>query len=378
MHVLAGVVAIALIAIILGDAFETVILPRRIRRRFRYASLFYRYTWLAWRVAFGKVHKLRRRETLLGFFGPLSLIILFLSWAILLIVGFALLHWALGGHFAGSMAPGFSEALYFSGTTFTTLGLGDVQPASSVGRALAVLEAGTGFGFLAIVIGYLPVIYQAFSRRETSISRLDARAGSPPSAVEMLRRYAELRALTQLDLLLHEFDLWSAELLESHISYPVLALFRSQHNNESWISALTTILDVCALLTIGVEGAHSCQARLTFAMARHAAVDLAQVLHTPPSSPPQDRLPDADVERLRRTLASYGAKLREGPAADAELLELRRMYEPYVYSLAKHLLLTLPPWFPQEGAYDNWQTSAWERAARRLPPAETAVPDDHL
>ena len=378
MHVLAGVLAFALIAVILGDAFETIVLPRRIRRRFRYASLFYRYTWRAWRTAFGNIRTPRRRETLLGFFGPLSLIVLFLSWAILLIVAFALLHWAIGGHFISTMKPGFGEASYFSGTTFTTLGLGDVQPASPLARVLAVIEAGTGFGFLAIVIGYLPVLYQAFSRRETSISLLDARAGSPPSAVEMLRRYAEPRAFRQLDSLLNEFDHWSAELLESHISYPALALFRSQHANESWISALTTILDVCALLIIGVEGANSCQARFTFAMARHAAVDLAQVLRAPPSSPPQERLPDADLKRLRQTLASYGAKVREGPAADAELLELRRMYEPYVYSLAKHLLLTLPPWFPREGVPDNWQTSAWERAARRLPPAETAVPDDHL
>jgi hypothetical protein len=353
------------------------VLPRRIRRRFRFTTLYYRHTWRPWRRVVGGLRNRRRRETLLGFFGPLSLIFLFLSWAIVLIFGFALLHWAAGTRLAGARNSSFSDALYFSGTTFTTLGLGDLQPISRSARMLAVVEAGTGFGFLAIVIGYLPVIYQAFSRRETNISLLDARAGSPPSAVEMLRRYGEVRALPQLDLLLRQFEVWAAELLESHISYPALALFRSQHNNESWIAALTTILDVCALLIVGVEGTSACQARLTFAMSRHAAVDLAQVLHAPPSSPPHDRLPDAELERLRQVLASNGVELRTGVAASAELLELRRMYEPYVHSLANYLLLDLPAWFPQEGAHDNWQTSAWERAARRIPPAPAAVPDDH-
>jgi hypothetical protein len=377
MHILAGLVGFALIAIVLGDAFETIVLPRRVRRRLRFTRLFYRYTWLPWRRVV--VHFPNpRRETLLGFYGPLSLIFLLLSWAMVLILAFALLHWAGGMHLSGDMNTGFGEALYFSGTTFTTLGLGDVKPTSPYARLLAVWEAGTGFGFLAIVIGYLPVIYQAFSRRESHISLLDARAGSPPSAGEMLRRYAEARAFAKIDVLLDEFDHWAAELLESHISYPVLTLFRSQHNNESWLSALTAILDACALLLVGVQDANDGQAQLTFAMARHAVVDLAQVLKTPPMPPPQDRLPDAELARLRQFLAGAGAKLREGPAADTKLAELRRMYEPYVHALARYLVLDLPPWIPREGAHDNWQTSAWERVARRIPLDGAVMRDDHL
>ena len=377
MHVFAGLAGFALIAIILGDAFETIVLPRRVTRKVRFTRLFYRNTWRPWRRLVGGLRQRRRRETLLSFFGPLSLIFLLLSWAILLILGFALLHWAVETHLSNAPAN-FVEMLYFSGTTFTTLGLGDVKPISTAARLLAVTEAGTGFGFLAVVIGYLPVIYQAFSHREARISLLDARAGSPPVAVEMFGRLAEAHAIHEVDTVLRDFELWAAELLESHISYPVLTLFRSQHNNESWVSALTAILDACTLLIAGIRGADAHQAQLTFAMARHAAVDLAQILATPPLAPNPDRLPASEMPRLRQLLATRGVFLLDGVAADAKLAELRHLYEPYLNALANYLLLDLPPWFPREGVPDNWQTSAWERAARRLPAPPAAFPDEHV
>jgi hypothetical protein len=344
----------------------------------RFTRLFYRYTWLTWRKLVVGFRRRQRREALLAIFGPLSLLLLLQSWALALILGFALLHWAGGTRVHGDPTAGFGSALYYSGTTFTTLGLGDLQPVSRLARFLTVWEAGTGFGFLAMVIGYLPVIYQAFSRRESTISLLDARAGSPPCAGEMLRRAAEAHTGHELDLFLRRFEEWAAELLESHISYPVLTLFRSQHANESWVAALTTVLDTCALLIVGVRGTGSRQAQLTFAMARHAAVDLAQVLNTPPLPSTADRLPEPEWQRLRLMLEGQSIELATGAAAHTRLPELRQLYEPYVTALADYLHLELPPWVPPEGVPDNWQTSAWERAARRLPPPEVPVPDDHI
>ena len=164
-------------------------------------------------------------------------------------------------------------------------------PTGAAGRALSVVEAGMGFVFLAVIISYLPVLYQAFSRREITISLLDARAGSPPSAGELLRRLAAGRSPAGAGPFLVEWERWAAELLESHISFPVLSYYRSQHENQSWVGALTAILDTSALLIAGVDGPDSYQARLTFAMARHAAVDLALVFQTPPLPPQPDRLP---------------------------------------------------------------------------------------
>jgi hypothetical protein len=299
------------------------------------------------------------RETWLSFFGPLSLIGLLVTWAGALVLGFALIHVGLGlGIREHEGAPNFGTAIYLSASTFFTLGLGDVVPLTWPERMTTVLEAGIGFGFLALVIGYLPVIYQSFSRREVIISMLDSRAGSPPTAIELLRRHAEDNSLDKVEELLRDWEEWSAELLESHLSYPVLAYFRSQHDNQSWLAALTTILDACALVMSAVKGGSSRQARLTFAMARHTVVDLSQVFNTRPNFDYSDRLDSADLPRLQAALRAAGIDTDD--VDGQRLAHFRRMYEPYVQALARFLHMSLPPWIPATSHKDNWQTTAWE------------------
>jgi hypothetical protein len=218
-----------------------------------------------------------------------------------------------------------------------------------------------GFGFLALVIGYLPALNQSFSRREVNISLLDARAGSPPTAAEMLRRHSHDRGLEELQQLFHEWERWSADILESHLSYPVLAYFRSHHDNQSWLGALTAILDASAFAIVSLEGACERQANLTFAITRHTLVDLAQVLNCPPRKPQYDRLAQDELVRIREVLTEAGLKIRAGGPIDQKLSELRRMYEPYVYSLSRYLHIAIPSWIPKAGHIDNWQTSAWGR-----------------
>jgi hypothetical protein len=360
MTLIEAFLGLMLLFIALWDAFEVVILPRRVTHRFRFARLFFRSSWRLWSAVAHWIRADRRREAFLSIFGPLSLLLLFSVWAAGMIVGFAMVHWGLGTplNVSGGRTP-LSTYFYMSGTTFFTLGLGDVTPLTSPGRVLVVIEAGVGFAFLAIVIGYLPVLYQAFSRREVSISLLDARAGSPPTAGELLRRHGQdMKALSQL---LYDWERWSAELLESHLSYPVLGFFRSQHTNQSWLAALTAILDTCALVIAGINRGPSRQAQLTFAMARHAVVDLAQTFITSPQPLMPDRLPPSSLTRLREGLAEAGVILQEGIAAEQKLGELRQMYEPYVYALGEYLRMALPPWFRVTVALDSWQTSAWER-----------------
>ena len=353
----------AIILIVLGDAFETIVLPRRVTRPISLARLFYQYTWLSWSVAVRSIYSGKRQETYLSFYGPLSLLLLLILWATGLIIGFALLLWASGSAIKTPEGTAtFSSYLYLSGTTFFTLGLGDVIPNSPLGRGLIAFEAGMGFGFLALVIGYLPVLSQSFSRREVNISLLDARAGSPPTVAEMLRRHSHGRGLEDLQKLFHEWERWSADLLESHLSYPVLAYFRSHHDNQSWLGALTAILDASAFAIVSLEGPCERQAQLTFAITRHAIVDLAQVFNCPPHKPKHDRLPLDELSRIRTTLTEAGLKLREGNVVDQKLSELRRMYEPYIYSLSNYLKIAIPPWVPKAGHIDNWRTSAWGRS----------------
>jgi hypothetical protein len=370
---------ILIILFVLWEAFETIVLPRRVTRQFRLTRAFYRVTWVLWRSVAGLLKKKKRRDALLSYYGPLSLLLLFAFWAVTMVIGFALVHFGDNEPITGTLLPShFGNALYLSGTTLFTLGLGDITPVSPLGRFVTVMEAGIGFGFLALVIGYLPVLYQAFSRREVTISLLDARAGSPPTAFELLRRHSATggHGLDALTTVLHDWEHWSADLMESHLSYPVLAYFRSQHDNQSWIGSLTAILDVCALAMVGLEGMCQYQARMTFAIARHALVDLSQVFSAPPDHEgSSSRLQAADLEAIRRQLLEAGTKLTSGEGADAELQRLRALYEPYAISLARHLRLDLPPWIKREAVKDNWQTSAWQHAQRQS--QFVSVHDDH-
>jgi Ion channel len=363
MAILWGVLGVVLILIVLGDAFETIVLPRRVTRPISLARLFYQSTWLAWSGAVRSIFSSKRQETFLSWYGPLSLLLLLILWATCLIIGFGLVHWASGSIIKSQYGTvNFGTYLYLSGTTFFTLGMGDVVPCTTFGRGVVAFEAGMGFGFLALVIGYLPVLNQSFSRREVNISLLDARAGSPPTAAEMLRRHSHEHGMEELRQLFHEWERWSADLLESHLSYPVLAYFRSHHDNQSWLGALTAILDASAFVIGNLEGPCERQAQLTFAITRHAIVDLAQIFNCPPLKTKHDRLPPDELARMRAILKEAGINLVEGNVVDQKLSELRRMYEPYVHSLSSYLHIAIPPWVPKAGRIDNWQTSAWGRS----------------
>lgn len=348
---LATTIGLMLIGIALLDAFETVVLPRRVTRQFRIARLFFVLTWRPW-MKVAQAIPGRGRETYLSFFGPLALLLLVALWASLMIVGFGLVNWAVGSSVTPSGRDGgLGTYLYQSGTAFFTLGLGDVRPDSGFSRAITVIEAGSGFAFLALVVTYLPVLYQAFSRREINVTLLDARAGSPPSAGEFFRRL-EVRGGSELVALLQDWERWAAELLETHLSYPLLTLYRSQHERQSWVAALTLILDVSAIVLAGGPPEAQMHARLTFAMARHAAVDLSQVLQTHPRRGVA-RLSPADFEALVGMAPALLSEIERG-----ELDDLRSYYEPNVGALSDLLLMPLPGWLPT-GAPDAWKSTPW-------------------
>jgi hypothetical protein len=361
MHIAATIVGSVLILAVLKDAFEAVVLPRRVEGRFRISRWFYRGVGVPWFKLASYVQSSRRRENFLATFGPLSLILLLVLWAYALILGFALLQYGSGEHFRlGDEPISFGTLVYLSGETFFTLGYGDIVPNSSMSRALAVLEAGMGFAFLGTVVGYLPTIYSAFSRREVQISLLDAYAGSPPTATELLARLGTSEQ-KMLDTLFRDWEKTAGDVLESHISYPPLCFFRSQHRNQSWLTALTAILDATSLVIAGVEGLASDQARLTFSMARHALVDLSQLVYARYDPNYPDRLPPEESLRLRQGLSKCGLELKQGEEFEQKLLTLRTMYEPYAHAVGRALVIALPPWIAEERTRDNWQVGPWDR-----------------
>ncbi len=379
MRILASILGIAILLVVLLDAFEAMVLPRRATRKYRPARYYYRVFWYVWVHVADRFKRRGLRQHFLSIFGPLSLLGLFSLWVMSLILSFGLFHWSLGTPMGSEqLTPSFGTCLYLSGETFFTLGYGDLAPTGAVGRALSVLESGMGFGFMAVIIGYLPVLYQAFSRRERTIGLLDARAGSPPTAGEMLGRLAKAGSLSQIDNLLWEWESWSADLLESQLSFPVLAFYRSQHDNQSWLACLAAILDTCALLLANIVDTNRHQVQITFAMARHAAVDLALIFKTPPRDLLPERLPDECYRAVMASLSESKVRIDASKESAARLNELRAMYEPFIDALADYFKFDLPPIALPEVPVDNWQRSPWQERAPGIGSLPTANPGDHF
>ncbi len=363
LGVVVGLSGLLLLAATAQDAFEVMLLPRRVLRRLRFVAVFYRLTWAGW-TALASFFPRHARRQLLGGFGALSLVLLFGLWTAGFVTGFGLVLWATEGVI--SPQPSFGDQLYMSGVTFFTLGYGDFVPHSGIARLTAVLEAGTGLGFIAVVIGYLPVLYQLFARREAAVIRLDGRAGSPPTALGLLQRHVGADGPEQIATLLREWERWGSELLESHLSYPMLAYYRSQHEDQSWLAALAVVIDCCALMLVGLERVSPLQARMTFAMARQVLVETVRSFRLSPVQKVwSDRLDPEAFIRLDQGLAAAGYGW-DNPEAEALLAALRATYEPLLGALADHLLLRLPGWMPDPGHPDHWERGPRGALARHI------------
>jgi hypothetical protein len=348
-----------IVVVVLWDVFSNMVVTRRATRQLRLSNYLIVWTRRLFMAYGRRIQDRGRRENFLGIMGPLLLFLRFGVWTVLLIIGYAMLQWGAGEHIASpDGVASASTVLYYSGTTFFTVALGDITPSAAWPRLLNVAEAATGFLFLGLVISYLPTFYSDFAAREARISQLDARAGSPPTAGALLARLGRENCLGSLDKFFSEWETWTADVMESQLSYPILALFRSQHEDQSWVSALATILDASALVMMGIDGADERAARLAFAMARHAAVDLSQTFGQPKANGVPDRLPAPELARLRAYLAANNVRLAEGPQAEARLSHLRGFYEPYLEVLSTALVMPLPTWVPEPDARDNWKRTA--------------------
>lgn len=368
---LAGLAGLLLFAAVASDAFEVMLLPRRVRRQLRPVRYFFRLSWHFWSTVAVRIKRGRLRDGFLSLYGPLSMVLLLSIWSAGLILSFGLISWAIETDRSRSLFT----CLYLSGATFFTLGYGDVVPKGPLEKTLAVFESGSGLAFIAVTIGYLPVLYQLFSRREANVIQLDARAGSPPVSASLLCRHSDGEALDDLTMLLRTWEQWSAELVESHLSYPMLSYYRSQHDNQSWLAALTAILDSCALILTGLSGVRTFQARMTFAMGRLAVIELCSVFSMKPINSRINRLDEEAFREMEQRLNESALDFSEPGTAEQRLASLRSTYEPFVCSLSKHLMLPLPPWSKEEDEVDNWQRSRGGTRARRILDAAPVQPD---
>jgi hypothetical protein len=337
VHILVGLFGGALIALMLAEFFVAFMLPRRVKRDPRIARGTYRAIWRPWRALARRLPP-DAADTALGFFGPVALLIQLVVWTLGLMLGYACVRWA--GH------GDFRDESFFSAATFLSASF---DPQGTWERVIGLFEAATGVGVLFIVIGYLPSVYGAFSRREVAVSQLAARAGSPPSAGALLRRAAERGGWEELDRYLRDAERWAAELMETHLSYPLLAFYRSQHVGQNWLAALTTIVDTSAVLLAALDDGAADAAEHAFGIGRHALADLAHQSGAKPA-PATRVLGDEQLSVLRGALEASGLPLVDDATWRHELEVLRRSYEPKAEALSRELALSLPDWLPDEEA----------------------------
>ena len=339
MNILKAVIGWALILWTLLDAFEQVILPRNEARPFRLSHLAFRVTWGPWKALARRIRSEERRTRFLAYYGPLSVLIMLSAWDLALIFGFSLGLW-------GIREGTFVHRFYVSGSNFFTLGLSN-PPVTDLQRVVTLTEAGVGLAFLAVIIGYLPVYYGAYSSREAFIPRFQWAAGYPSTAGGLIRRCTEVRDKSLVLQVLMAIQVWAADVLQSHRAYTLVALYRSQKGNEPWLTVLTTTLDATALwITLPRDGPQL-GSPATFEIARRVAQDLAGAFRLRPESLPADRLPRPDFQKLCQRLAAAGMELNDSEETEQKLAQLRHTYEPYVYALSQFLFVELPAWIEE-------------------------------
>jgi hypothetical protein len=333
----------------INDVFQSAIVPRAVGRRFRFSFYAWRFSWMLWPVLAWKLFRDDddRREDFLAVFAPGMLIGLLIMWGALMILGYGLIFWGLRAGLWPSIHS-LGAATYFAGTTLTTIGFGDIVGRSVATRFFSIAAASTGLGLFAIITAYLFALFGAFQTRETFVVMLGARTGTPPSGVDLLAIAGYSGTSDDLDPLLTEGQRWTAQIMESHLAYPVLAYFRSSHDYQSWVGTLGTLLDAATLLMTTIDGVRNGQARILYNLGRHATHDLAKYMRVPreAASPGLER---SEFDNACDRLGNAGYRLLERDTAWERFAEMRATYAPELNSLARFFLIPPLQWIGDRG-----------------------------
>jgi drug/metabolite transporter superfamily protein YnfA len=333
-----ALIGILIVVIVTADVFQSVVVPRRTPRTFKVSSLLTRTLWMPWRDI--SLRFKGQREYLLSIFAPLSLMLLLMVWVIALVVGFGLILYAMKGRVQPALED-LASAFYLAGTSLFTLGFGDyvaVGPA----RIVVLIAAGCGLSVMSLVITFLFSLYNSLQHREVFVDLVEARAGSPPSGVTLLKTYAHLKILDQLPTDLKEWEAWAAEIFESHRAYPILSFFRSTLEDDSWLGTLGAMLDACTLLLTVVETEHCGRAYLLHRMGCRIVLDLHRLLRLPTAEALEvDR---QQFEQALQSLAEAGFVIREDKLAWREFVEVHSAYSSTLNALIRYFATTPPTW----------------------------------
>jgi hypothetical protein len=331
-----------IVAVTLYDVFQSVVLPRPAVGRVRLSTSFVEYGWRMWRPLAERPRKLQTREAVLAAFAPMMIVALLILWAFFLILGYALIFSGL--HDGLRPQPdSLGTAIFFSTGRMLAFAVDGIEATGIAARILTGIEAASGFGLFALVISLLFSLFNAFQRRETAVVALDALAGAPPSGVQLLEHAAADAMPEQVSATFDEWRMWTVDVLESHLSYPLLFYFRSSHDNEAWANSFGAVMDAATLVLSSVADVPVGHARLMYKVGIHLVADMRSYFKY------NDRADNPGVEHEEFTeacqrLQRAGYRLREPDAAWKEFSTLRTRYAAWLNETTKYLGVPPAAW----------------------------------
>jgi hypothetical protein len=339
MEAVAFALGILLLALAFWDLFETVVVPRPTPGWFRIGRYLVRGSWRGLR-AIHDGRPGRSYDRVLGLFAPAATMALLAAWLVALIFGYGLVLFALRDELR-PVPPDLGSTLYFAATSVLTLGFGDIVAIGGPARIIIAIAAISGLGVVALVVTFLFSLYASYQRREVQVVVLEAAAGAPPSAVALLETYAHLHLVERLPELFLEWERWAAEVLDSHVAYPLLAFFRSSHDNLSWISALGTMLDTASLVLTTIDGVPRGEAKLFKRVGTHLVEDVSNLGFRAGEATSLDRSSfDAACDRLEEAGYTLVPRDEVWPAFEAA----RATYALRLEAMARYLATPATSW----------------------------------
>ena len=341
VDILAFVAGLGLVAVTFYDLFQSVVLPRPAVGKLRIATSAVSWTWRAWRWLGTRGESVSARERVLSIFAPAMAVGLLVMWALGLVLGYGLILWALRNQLRP--APGdIGTAFYYSALSLFTLGFGDIVPVDAAARIVTLFEAASGLGLIATVISLLFSLFSSFQRREALVVTLDATAGAPPSALQLLEMCAKYSMPEELEKTFDDWRTWTAEVLESHLAYPILFYFRSSHDGEAWLNSFGAVMDAAVLSLTTIETPSQGPARIMFKVGNHLVEDVSWYFNVK-----HEHVPGVTFEQYqeaRQRLGAAGYVLKPETEGWARFQDLRSAYADPLNRMAGGLAIEPTEW----------------------------------
>jgi hypothetical protein len=359
------VVGLALVLLVFYDLFQSVVLPRPAVNKFALVRYLFRAVWISWRWVGSRIPRLSSREAWLASFAPVGVLLNFTVWGLAVMLGYALIFDGLRDELH-PVPPDFGTSIYFSATTLVPLSYGDLVPIGIPARLVTVAESATGIVIAALAITLLFSLYESFQDREKLVVQLDALAGAPPSGVQMLETASDHGMRDELINTFDDWRDWAAEVLESHLAYPILFFFRSSHDNEAWINSFGAVMDAATLVLSTIEDKSAGPAKLMLTVGNHLVEDMSWYFRFPHPEDPIVERQEFDEALVRLKKAGYD--LKPADAAWEKFVRHRTKYATPLNLLARNMAIVPAQWIGDRSYLPHRERASRARARGRRKP----------